>query len=427
MQISMWRVLGQLLMVALVLQACKKKDEVPPTIEIVSPNNGQLYHVYDTIVVSFKISDETELISAAVEVVNQNFIPVTPKTTISNFNGSAEVILGDKLLQTGDYLLQVSATDGSNDSREFVEIRIIAIPKVRRAVYVATSSGSGEDSMWKVDSLMQQSIAWIQPGQDVLKLCVNSSYDVLGLMGRFSTGLKCYNVLFNNLVWSDHVFTVSQTERYMDLECSEDGFYTTIYDREIRRYGINGALTRNFPTGEFRPEKLFLHDDKLLVEENLVGDNRHVLNVYYEPTNALLWQVDFEVDITGIAGIGNNEVLVFGNVNGQARVFHYDVSENSFWEPRQLPTGKVCNAIELEGGSVAFSHDNGVYVYTYSPNFLSLIRPGSNYRNLVFDVDNGTIIAADGSLLEEFSIAGQLVNSIALSDSIVSFDIHYTR
>lgn len=407
--------------------SCKKKDEIPPIIEITSPSSGQLFHVYDTIQVAFQISDETELVSASVDIVNQDFIPVTPKTTIQNFNGTAGVVLDDKLLETGDYFLQVSASDGVNNSREFVEVRLIAIPKVRRAIYVATSNGSGQDGMWKVDSLMQQSSSWVQPSQDVLKLCVNSRYDQLALVGRYSTGIKVYDLQFESLVWTDNVFTVSQTQRYMDLLCGAGSFYTSIYEREIRQYNLNGALTRNVETDDYRPELLYLHEDKLLVEENLVGDNHYVLNVYFEPTNALLWEVDFGVDITGIAALQDDEVLVFGNDGQQARVFHYDVVENSYWEPRQLPNGRVYNAVELEGGTVAFTHDDGVYAYTYSPNFLNLIRLGSGYRQLKFDVDNGTVLTASGNMLEEISPTGQLVNTIAVADSIVSFDIHYTR
>lgn len=407
--------------------SCKKKDEVPPVVVITAPADGRIYNVYDTIQVSFQISDETEIVSASTEVVNQDFFPITVKTQIQDLSGSAQIVLDDKLIDTGDYFIVVNASDGTNDSRQFVEIRIIGVPKERRAVYVATSSGNSNDALWKVDSLLHQTIPWIQPGQDVLKLCVNSQYDLMALVGYYSTGLKTYDLQFQNLAWNDNVFPVSQTERYMDLICEESSFYTSIYDREIRGYTVAGSLFRNHPTGEYRPELLYVFEDKLMVEENQVGDDRHVLNIYFEPSQALLLQVNFEVDITGIAQLVDDEILVFGNTGGQAKVFHYDIGENSWWEPRQLPSGKVYSAVKMEGGTVAFTHDDGIYAYTYNPNFLNLLRSGSTYRNLVFDLDHGSLLSSSGNMLEEISQAGQLVNSVAMADSIVSFDIHYTR
>ncbi|MCB9204353.1 MAG: hypothetical protein H6603_05175 [Flavobacteriales bacterium] len=420
-------VLVSVMAVFAVLPSCTKKDEVPPSVTISSPFNGAEYNVFDTIQVSFQIEDETALVSASAEVLSQDFYPITPKTNITNYNGSAQVILDDKLIESGEYFLVVNASDGTNDSREFVEIRINAIPKVRRAVYVATSSGSGQDAVWQVDSLLQQYISWSQPGQDVLKVCANSAYDKLALIGRLSTGLKVYSLPFGSLDWSDDVFNVSQTERYQDLICNQNSFFASIYDREIRGYTLSGALIKNFPTGDYRAETLFRYENTLLAEMNLVGDDRHFLNVYYESTMALLNQVDFDMDIVAIVSLQGDEVLVFGNNAGQAKVYHYDIGENSFWEPRQLPVGKVYDATRTEGVRVVFTHDDGVYTYTYSPNFLNLLRSGSAYRQVHFDVDNGAVLSASENILEEISQSGQLVSTVVLPDSIVSFDIHYTR
>ena len=118
---------------------------------------------------------------------------------------------------------------------------------------------------------------------------------------------------------------------------------------------------------------------------------------------------------------------MFGNDAGQAKVYHYDIGENSFWEPRQLPVGKVYDATRTEGVRVVFTHDDGVYTYTYSPNFLNLLRAVSAYRQVHFDVYNGAVLSASENILEEISQSGQLVSTVVLPDSIVSFDIHYTR
>ena len=411
---------------AVILSACKDKDDVSPEISIITPSEGAIYSVYDTVFTSFEISDETQLTLATAELVNSNFIPITPKSPIQNYNGSAFLVIADKLLETGDYYVLITASDGVNETREFRKIRIVALPKERRAVYIAIGSTSNNASIWKLDSLFQQVSLWSTPGQDISKLCVDSKYDRLAFVGFFSAGIQAIDLNTQASVWSDNVFNVAQTRRYMDLICYNSEVYTTIYDREIRAYSLAGSLTMNLPTGEYRPQEIYTDGNYLFVDMNLVGDSRNMLNVYNYFTRALIWQIEFQADIVSICPLRNDEVLIFGNANGQAKVFHLDVGSNAWWEPRQLPAGMAFKAVATTGNTFLISHQNGLYTYTYAPNFLNQIRAGQ-YQDIAFDEDNGTILAASGNTLEQLTLNGQTIGSISLGDSVLSFDIHYTR
>ena len=426
MRFGLFLFLSVPIVLVLAISSCKDKDELPPDISILTPSEGTIYSVYDTVFTSFEISDETQLTQASVELVNSNFIPVTPKTVVQNYNGSAALVIDDKLLETGDYYVLITALDGTNETREFRKIKVVALPKERRAIYVGTGAASGNATVWKIDSLFQQPSLWIQPGQDMFKLCVDSKYDQLTLAGFFSTGLRTYDINSRTLAWSDDVFSVSQTQRYMDLTCFNSSVFTTIYDREIRSYSQLGTLTMNIPTEEYRPEEIYTDGNYLLVDMNLVGDNRNILNVYNFLTRALIWQTEFQADIVSVCPLEGDEVLIFGNANDQAKVFHFDMGSNTWWEPRELPQGRVLKAVATEGNRFVISHDNGLYSYTYSPNYLNQIRAGY-FQDVSFDTDNGTIIAANDNVLEVMTPIGQTINTISLNDSIVSFDIHYTR
>lgn len=426
MRFGLFQFLSIPIVLAMVISSCKDKDEIAPDVSILAPSEGTIYSVYDTVFTSFEISDETQLTQASVELVNSNFIPVTPKTVVQNYNGSAALVIDDKLLETGDYYVLITALDGTNETREFRKIRIVALPKKRRAIYVGTGAASGNATLWKIDSLFQQPELWIQPGQDVSEICVDSEYDQLSLTGYFNKGLLTYNINSRTLKWSDEVFSVSQTQRYMDLICFKGSVFATIYDREIRGYSQFGGLTLNIPTGEYRPEQIYTDGNFLLVDMNLVGDDRNTLNIYNFLTRALIWQTEFQADIVSVCPLQDDEVLVFGNANGQAKVFHFDIGSNAWWEPRELPEGQVLKAVATEGNRFVISHETGLYNYTYSPNFLNQIKAGQ-FQDVAFDVDNGTILAATDNTLEEMTSIGQPISTISLSDSIVSFDIHYTR
>ena len=425
------RIAALFLVLFCTFSACREKDSIAPNVEIFEPQEGTVFFVFDTVFVSVTAVDETDLISVSARLVNESFIPIAASSNVSiNIStnaGGAELIIDDKLTETGDYYVLITASDGTNEQREFRKIKIIGLPKERRAVYFSSTNGDGTDAITRVDSLFQNSTLWIQADQDIRKICVNSLNDRLTFIGYLSTGIQNYNIDFPSLGWSDDVFLAAQTERYVDLICSENDVFAAIYDREIRGYNLSGGLIMNQQTGSYRPETIFTHGNYLLVEMELVGNDDHFIFVYQRQTRALLRQLDIPMDVVSICQLQNDEVLLFGNDGGDAKVLHYDIGDNAYWQPRQLPEGKLMRTVSVEGQRFAIAHENGLYAYTYSPNYLNLIRGGVVHQDLCFDVDRATILGASENILEEVSPNGQLLNTVVHSDSITSIAIHYTR
>lgn len=413
----------------LMIFSCKKKDETPPMVDFILPSEGAIYNVYDTVHTRFTASDETGLHHVFAQILDENFIPIAASETVnissSTSQGSAELVIEDKLLETGSYYVLASASDGKNETREFREIRIIALPKKRRAIFASTQGQS--DLIWKIDSLFQTGNQWLQPSQDILKLCVNSQQDRLTIIGNLSTGIRSFDISSTGIVWSDDAINVNQIQRYTDIFCFNSVIYCGLFDRELRSYSLNGSLTLNELTGNYRPETFYADETYLVVGMKLIGGNSHHIFVYHRQTNSLLWQQEIPMEIKAICALQNDEVLLFGNSGNQARVLHYDIGNNGYWEPRQLPVGKLSDAIKMEALNFAIAHESGLYTYTYNPNFLNQIGT-LNYQDICFDVDNGTLVGAAQNLIEEIHpVNGSLINSFSQGDSITSIDIHYTR
>lgn len=412
----------------LAASSCKKVDQLAPDITITSPQENTQFTVFDTVVVRFDVVDDAQLTSVSAKIVNRDLIPVTASQTV-NVSGSTstsevEMIIADKLLETGIYYALVTASDGINEQREFRKIRIAAIPKVRRAVYFSGAGVAG--GIHRLDSLFQDQTLFLDPGQDIRDLCINSLKDRLTIMGHFSAGLVSFNMDNGSVAWSAPVFPVSQTQRFMDLRCYGNETYTTIYDREIRSYSESGALTMNVPTVDDRPGSIYVNDDFLVVERNPVGTETHFVHVYHGETRAFLRSLQIPMDVISMCALEGDKILVFGNDDDQARVLEYHIIGNGYWEPRQLPHGKILDAVKLDGQTYIIAHESGLYSYTYSPNFLNQIRPNI-YQDVCFDVAGNRVIAASSNMLEELSVTGQVLNTVIHSDSITSVDVHYTR
>ena len=83
--------------------------------------------------------------------------------------------------------------------------------------------------------------------------------------------------------------------------------------------------------------------------------------------------------------------------------------------------------MKTDAGKFAIAHESGLYSYTYNPNFLNMLT-ADNYQDIVFDVDNNSIVGASRNVLNEVSVInGVTINSFTQADSITSLDIHYTR
>lgn len=409
------------------VNSCQKKDGVSPVIEIITPAENSIYNVFDTVWVQYNVADETDLVQVVAQLVNADFVPVgesqIASVSSSTFSGVAGLIIDNKLLPTGDYYIMVMANDGTNEKRAYRKIKVVALPKLRRAIYCASYSGQ----IWQVDSQLQSATPWAQHIGDVGEMVVNSENDRLTVVSKFDTRITNFSLATKALQWSDDVFAAAQAIRFNDLKGYSNQVYVALYDRELRRYNLSGALTLNIPTPDHRPELIHVDANYLVVEMELTGANDHFIFVYQASTDALLRQFDVPMDVVSMCAFDEDEIMLFGNENGNAKVILYNMTNNAWWEPRQLPNGLVIAAAKLDGRTYAIAHSNGIYTYTYSPNYLNLIRPGGGFQQVTFDEGNGTILATNGQNLEEMTTGGQLLNSLTLPESIASFDIHYTR
>ena len=429
MQFAKLRYLIIYLLLVVFLDACKPKDEVFPTISIIQPTIGTIYNVYDTVFVGVEAIDETELQSVNVRLVDANFVSISVTKSVSinasNSEGFAELIITDKQLETGTYHVVATAFDGINESHAYQEIRIFELPQKRRGIYFSTQGQFGQ--IWILDSLFSAVESWVNPMQDIGKLCVNSRFDRITVVGNISRELQTFDLANTSVLWFDDAVNVGQIQRFTDLLCFENTVYAAFFDKEIRSYSASGALTMNELTGNYRPEVLYADDIFLVAGMTLVGGNTNHIFVFNRLSRVLLWQQQLPMSVKAICKLENDDILLFGNDGNQARVLHYDIGNNAYWEPRQLPAGRILDVVKLESQRFGIAHETGLYSYTYNPNYLNQI--GSiQYQDICFDVDYGTLIGATGNTLNEIHTTnGQVLNFVTASDSITSLDIHYTR
>jgi len=426
------RFLLLLFLLSVLLFSCENEDNEPPSIEIISPSETAQYQVYDTIPVYYHVSDDRIVESVTIKLVNQDFIPVSGQQTktigAADFSGFEALVVDNRQLPTGTYYVLITATDGTNDKNAYVEVRVQEFPFALRAIYFADANSSGQNSIFRIDCLFTSVTPFVSIGQDVRKLSVNSMYDRLNIAGYMDGGIVQYDLAGQGIRWSASASMQPPAPTFLDMTSAAGNVYVSLYNDEIRGYTNDGALILNLQTLGDRPHTLYADENHLFVERRQIGGTFNTLFVYRVSNFFQKWELNLPMHVVAFCARTATELFIFGNYNGQAKVLLYNVENNSYWEPRTLPLGKLLHAVKGDGQTYFLAHENGLYSYTYSPNYLNQIGAGDVYQHLCFDRADGVLIGATRNEVRVIAgVQGAVVATFAHSDSIVSLDIHYTK
>lgn len=414
------------------LFSCDDKDSEPPLINIVTPQENASFSVFDTIAVTYQASDDRVVESVSIKLVNLDFIPVSAPVTQhigkAEHTGGAELVIDDRQLESGNYYVLVTATDGANDRNAYLRVHVAAYPFERRAMFFSDMNTVGQGSIYRVDSLFSGIALHATPGQDIGRLLVSSASDRLTVAGSQSTGIIQYDLEGNTQKWSASAINQPPAPTFLDMVAHGTGLFISLFTRELRGYSLDGALILNRQFEHDRPHTLYADEQHVLVNLREIGGGQSRLLVLRQDNFSEKWSVALPMEIVAFCRHSSTEVFIFGNDQGQARVLLYDTGTNGWWEPRQLPPGRILHAVKGEGQTSFLALESGLYAYTYSPNYLNTLRAGEVFQRLCFDRADALLIGAMGNSLKVIAPQqGTVVAALNHTDSITDLDIRYTK
>lgn len=167
--------------------ACNKDDEdtESPRIVQVSPSDNQSFQTVDTITFIADITDNEGLTYLEISVLNTDFIPVIPKVRL-NASGTSvpfayDFVLDAPLLESGTYVLALTASDGYNTTSSYRQVLLTAIERVIERYYVVTAQGN-QTTVHRGLSLNSTSPV-LDFQMDLRGAALNYKQNILGLAG----------------------------------------------------------------------------------------------------------------------------------------------------------------------------------------------------------------------------------------------------
>lgn len=415
------------------ITSCKKEDKQSPKVKILKPFRDVELYQGDTLIIEAELKDNKGLKRVRYSIQDENGISVVSATSqniagkeikVSNF-----LIIDNPTLTTGEYTLQVAASDGTNEGKGFQRLKIYATSRQLKGLFAVTTPGAQTTKLYKADSTLSTLFAGNTYNGDFSAVTLNPSTQQIITIG-LNTG-KIISADTRSLTekWSQPSLYGGTLPSFFDINYFEREVYVCSYDGFIRSYNESGAVNGIVAiTNGFYPRKALRNDDKFIVEEKSFTGSSKQIAVYYATSGALMQNTPITFDVCDILFKDNDRYLIFGNDNTQAKMWMYEVNTNGTWEPKTLPSGKINKAIKINSNEFVIAYENAIYKYVYNINSLTTFISTSGTNDIAYDEIKNLLFVASGNQVRIYNYqTGSLNTVINCPENIKKIVLWYNK
>ncbi|MCD6068131.1 MAG: hypothetical protein K0S33_2957 [Bacteroidetes bacterium] len=326
------------------LSACKKekKDTIPPTIDVILPASGAAYDMFDTIVISGNLKDETGVQRLEITLRDQNGDLAQPGV-ILNVSGTdyplnALIELYEYRMPTGNYTLEFSLSDGNNVTIKSVPIYITESPFLKKGYYFVARNAT-EHFYYRTDTNYTQSNVIHHTGS-FEGAAITNYYQQLYTASGIGQNFRTYNMHTNIVKWTlSNAVTGANTTC-----CISDGknVYLGKNDGNVYKYNSDGAIIRSYLTSEvnYFVKYIYYCDAYLVVCLQDMSSTNVKKTLVFDSSTGIVRKVIQNTDIRAACLKSAYEIYLFSN----------------------NPSGHaVIEILTLPGGSIQQRFDFGAY------------------------------------------------------------------
>jgi hypothetical protein len=417
------------------LISCKKKDEVRPELSITSPaNNTQYYALEDYILCAGTVSDDVELDRIEFQLQTTSGSPVMPKKIVSPdsnpYQYSYGYFLEDIHLESGSYKMKTEVYDkAGNSMSQYKDVIVYGVPRAKEGVFYISESG-GSYTLGRIDSFDVDSTA-ISVFNDYAGFEINNYDQEMFYMGFESENLLAINTRNYTTDWSlDNQANPPGTYYFNTLNFSSDRYLLVgIFQDEILKRFHNGSGSGNINLnyGNGQPETMYKDGNFVYVESRNIGTGQRVFQRYFFNSGIFDEQYLMDFDFRQILGKGTDELLIFGELAGQAIMKIFYKNGGNFFQPLSLLPGAFVEAFRVDDDNYLIVQDQGVYLYTYSSSNLITRISETNIISADYDELNNQMYLGFANMVKVYSTTGLFIRNIPASGNILNLKVHYNK
>ncbi|MCX6275304.1 MAG: Ig-like domain-containing protein [Bacteroidetes bacterium] len=411
--------------------SCKKKENAEPKITITSPESGKVYIPGDTIRVEADISDDGVLESVTLKLLNAAYTPVDHQESFSinssSYHLSYEYVIENIYLETGNYFITLSTSDADNDENEFRSIFIQGIPKTRKAIYVLTQTDTSHIEVNKLDSANQLVLQFDVSG-DYSGSAISSRFKELNVAGKITGAINKFDLISNSLLFYEPAYN-AMIPSFQNLFFTNELTFVSYYDGRIKAFDKNGQVQFNSAQPVYyRPGALCVNDKYVFAEAYYAGPGENRLVVLNYPSGIVKQEYNAGLDIASMISKEDNELIIFGNKNGDGKIYQYHVLSNGTNDFHTLFSNTIYSVVAIDNDRYAIATANGLYSYQESSNNLIPVDLSEPAYSLEYDEVNGILFVNAGRKIKEYAFPDAVVlNTVISGDSLLDIRIQYNK
>ena len=390
--------------VLLVFQSCTK-DTIEPVIEIITPQAGSDYGIDDPIKITAKVRDNSNIEYIEVQLVDEDLLSAQAQKRIDVGSQSYDLdfsyTITNEEIETGVHYLRISAFDGVNTQNDYIEIQVDGTPLKRLGFIITSKPSSDQVEIGEINLQGNYTQMTVYNNRDHIGSVVNSKYQSVQIIGEYTGDFVSINTVNNSEDWNIPIIG-GGTPYFTSINHYEGLTYVGHYDGQLKGYNENGSVEM-FANGSdnFYFVNCFLHNGFIISQENDINSSAKRLTTYYSTGFEYQWD-GLSIDIEDYGSISNDEIILFGNENGQGKILVYSMSGGSFWEPKSVPFGEIFSTEQIDDDTFIIGHESGLLVYNYSQSSISTFSTETNIESMYYDELYEQLIIADFNAVKVF-------------------------
>lgn len=411
---------------------CKKKENAAPVISINKPKANQQFIIGDTINISGYVSDDVEVKSISVSIVNAQSISIssaenyTINKEYSDFSIYYCPIITEAL-NSESYSLKISVYDGELYSRQYVPIFLSEKP-LNKTGYLILSK---KDDFSTYIGLYDNSLNEIskQTINDVAKtLEIDYSENSFYYYGISSGKLIASNT--NDLTDKWQISGVNNfTNGYLsNMQLHNNLLFVSHQNARIIGYDKYGNIRKSAQLNDLSYETgVFNQHNEFIVCFSHNNYQKRIECINYESGSPISYKV-IDYDAIGIESYNNEKVIIFGNKDNIAKVCTLDVYQNIIYEITGFPQGILKAISKISENEFLLLIDNNVYIFNNGNNNISLFGTFANSQSINYDSKSDELYIISNNKLQVYKFASsELFFEKIFDDSVYFAKAVYTN
>lgn len=424
------RLFGLLLIIIVFFSACEKTDETAPSLSVITPIDNEAYSVGESIHITGSASDESTIESIKIVLWDNLNKPALPAKYIHPESNAYTIdliyLISDSLLETGNYQLLVSATDGKNETRVFRNISISGVEKEFERLIVIAPPNILKTYVYSVDT------------EGSIETVLNEDYGYYG--SSFSNDrqklfiIKSQPSILYAYDISDYsdVYDFAASPPYPEFNSVnhiDDLTYLPGGNGDIR--GLDNFGNIVFVTQQNMdtiPLLVHPHDNYLLAYCTRRGGPDRFIKEYYRGTGVYRARLKIGFSIVSFFGVEDDLVMALGNNEGLSSLYFYNVDGNNIVDEIGMPTGIIHASQQISNSNILIAHDNGIYSYSHQDKDITLFLAGVMADAIAYDHINELIYLGHQDVITVYRLSGgEPINKITMPYPVQDIYVQYNK